>query len=45
MLWVYNLWDKGSFKKAINVTSFITVSSEMHTHRSMYFIERLTCEA
>lgn len=45
MLRVYNLWDKGSFKKAINIASFITVSSEMHTHRSVDFIEGFTCEA
>lgn len=45
LLCVYYLWDKRSFKKAINVTYIITLSSEVCTHRSMYFTGRYTCEA
>lgn len=45
LLRVYYLWDKRSFKKAINVTYFVMLSSEMHTHRRMYFTGGYTCEA
>jgi len=36
---------KRSFKKAINVTYLVTLSSEMCTRRSVYFTGRCTCEA
>lgn len=41
LLRVYYLWDKRSFKKAINVTYFVTLSSEVCTHSRMYFRGRL----